>query len=94
MRHDGVIEPYVKTFQVRKLNKRLHIWCVEDDRSVYTPPDFLRHLIRNREGMQALADRFCVEWQEPIRAIMEFEASLRPDKSIQSVLTNQIESCR
>lgn len=69
----------MRDFEVRKVNKRLHVWDVAKDRSVYTPPDFLRPLIRNREVLQALAQRLVREWPNPIEAIMEFETSLRPD---------------
>lgn len=80
MRHDRAEEPYVRAFEVRKVNKRVHIWDIATDRSIYTPPDFLRPLIRNRKGLQALACRLAREWQSPIGAIMAFETDLRPDR--------------
>ena len=78
MRHDSTPEPNVRTHVVEKRNKRLIIRCVETGEVVYTPPDFLRQQIRNRDGLRVLADRLTTEWVNPIRAIMDFETSLRP----------------
>lgn len=78
MIHSGEPEPHVRSHVVAKHNKRLVVRCVETSEVVYTPPDFLRPLIRNRDGLQTLANRLTLEWARPIRAIMDFESSVRP----------------
>lgn len=65
----------VHTHEVIKHHKRLYIRCNETGELVYTPPDFLRPYIRNREGLKKLARRLNYEWFKPIGAIMDFEAS-------------------
>ena len=68
-----------RTHWVIKRNQRLYIQCVETGAIVYTPPDFLRPKIRNRDMMLALARRLDREWFNPIQAIVEFETNTRPD---------------
>lgn len=75
MRHDGPPEPMVRYHRVVKRNGRLVV--MHDDDLVYTPPDFLRPHIRSRSGLQALASRLNTEWADPIRAVMEFEESVK-----------------
>lgn len=78
MRHDGVYEPYVKSFEVVKINKLIHLRCIETGDIHYTVPEHLRPYIRNREQLRYLGDRLMVEWQSPKDAIRDFEALIRP----------------
>lgn len=77
MRHDAV-EQYVRSHVVIKRNKRLMIQCIETGEVVYTPPDFLRPFIHNRDKLNVLAARLNREWIVPIPSIIDFETSLRP----------------
>ena len=63
---------------VVKVNKRLFVRRVDTGELVYTPPDFLRHRIHNRQVIQVLADRMTRDWPATIRGIIDFESDLRP----------------
>lgn len=63
-------------FELVKLNKRLCVRLQSTGEVVYTPPDFLRPYIRNRDGMNALVTKFDTAECPDIGAIMEFEASV------------------
>lgn len=56
-------------FEVRKINKRLHI--TEDGRSIYSPPDFVK--VPNRTAVIDLADTFNRLGYRCIDAIVAFE---------------------
>ena len=64
-----------RTHRVVKRNKKLVVICFETGDVVYTPPDFLRKKMVNRDRLEHLADRLNIEWLNPIEAIMEFESS-------------------
>lgn len=56
--------------RVEKRNKRL--WIVKGDQLVYTPPDFIRPHLKNRESIVRLAERLN-NGDSYIDAVMEFE---------------------
>lgn len=63
-------------YQVRKINGRL--WIVDpEDMPIYTPPEFLRPHIVNREQLNAVAERFNQRGRYDIDAVREFETSVR-----------------
>lgn len=61
-------------YDVAKINKRVHII---DGRTkiIYTPPDFIRDKMTNREKLKTLAEKFNQIGGRDIDAIIEFEAS-------------------
>lgn len=67
-------------YTLLKRNKRLHIIEVESDKSVYTPPDFLRNKIRDRTELQKVVDIFNEVGNYSIKAIMEFEGTFSDRK--------------
>ena len=62
-------------FTVLKRDKRL--WIVCGELRTYTPPDFLRHKIKDRGVMQQLADAFNAAGEYDIAAVIRFETALR-----------------
>lgn len=68
----------VNTFRVVKADKRLWIECVETEKRVYTPPDFIRHRLQSREPMRDLAWAFMTVGRRDIGAIVEFETRYGP----------------
>ena len=67
-------------FTLQKVNGRLHI--IKNGKSVYSPPDFIRHKIRSKEDLQKVVDIFNTKNNYDIDAIVEFETNLRPEKSL------------
>jgi len=63
-------------FRVIKKNKRL--W-IEDEtgKLIYTPPDYIRHLIKSREQLQEVADKLSAG-ADYITEIVEFQTRMRP----------------
>lgn len=62
---------------VVKRNKRLYI-VDESGKTLYTPPDFLRPYVTNRDVIKSLAEEMSIELmekQDTIRSIMRFEGS-------------------
>lgn len=68
------------TYQLVKRYKRLCIILVETDKVVYTPPDFIRHRIRDRNSLQKVVDKFNEVGDYSIKAIMEFEGTFSDPK--------------
>lgn len=66
------------TFVVVKRHKRLWIVRLEDDLSIYTPPDFVK--LQSRLPLQDLALRFTESRSRDIAAITEFETTNRRTK--------------
>lgn len=70
--------PHVVNLVVVKHNKRLWIKEVETDRLIYTPPDFLRHLIKNRTDLEGLCrDGSNDVIDNLIEHIMKFESKVQ-----------------
>ncbi len=64
-----------RTFEVKKINKRLFLCTLEDRKPIYTPPDFYRPHIRSRQELIAVANN--INGGTPyIEAILEFETTL------------------
>lgn len=65
------------SYRVVKRNKRLFIEKLENGEEAYTPPDFVRENIRNREGLQELAAAMCATNPAAhIKLIIEFERTI------------------
>lgn len=61
-------------YSVVKIDKRLFI-VSEGGERVYTPPDFIRHKLNGRHGIQSLADRLNASGKYDIGAVAAFESA-------------------
>lgn len=68
---------WIYTHRVVKRDKRLWIERLETGEVVYTPPDFLRSYIRDRNGLIAMAAELTTG-TDYITAVIRFESGLRP----------------
>lgn len=62
-------------YRVSKRNKRLFIDDAESGEAIYSPPDFLRHRMKSREGMQRLAEELSAGACY-IDAVIKFETNI------------------
>jgi hypothetical protein len=70
------------TFECVKHNKRLWIKHVESGELVYTPPDFIRSRIQDRDQMRVLARDLSEIGRYDINTITEFETRHNPRLSV------------
>jgi hypothetical protein len=68
---------HASNLAVVKYNKRLWIKDIDSGRLIYTPPDFLRHLIKNRSDLEELCRDGSNDADNLIEHIMKFESKVQ-----------------
>ena len=66
-------------YAVAKLNERLSIIRLHENMTyevVYTPPNFVSKKMRDRHGLDWLADMFDLKKRRDIKSIVQFESSI------------------